>query len=361
LPGARPGCRDDTQAITVGNSQCRLKIETSPAVFPAAPTPTKYGIIMTVSAIDPAFFRTLALSTFAHAAIVGSLWYEGVPHRVITAVLPGDQWVGTTVDVAIEPARLPATRQTNTSESPGLSAATAHQRPLPPPRSGPHARSERGFTTISPAPVNRVGVDGPHTPMDLRQAMTAAANSDSDKVPVFGAVGVDPHERQLPRAFARALPVSIRAEPGWWRRIPGMLGAVRFEITLSDTGSIDQVHIENEQSQPLISGIIRRVARLLSVGTFSLPAGAAPGARFRLELRMELTQGVAQGNPGAEPGDLVEMGFEAPEQGRPGQAYVREAGGRLMRGVLRILPPLGMDDRADAAARAESAERRILP
>jgi len=127
---------------------------------------------------------------------------------------------------------------------------------------------------------------------------------------------------------------------------------VRFEITLNESGRIDQVRIENEQSQPLVSGIIRRVARLLGAGTFALPSGTAPGVRFRMELRLELTLGAASGNQGAEPGDLVEMGFEAPEQGRPGQAYVREAAGHLMRRILRLLPLLGDEERSDAGPRA---------
>jgi hypothetical protein len=194
--------------------------------------------------------------------------------------------------------------------------------------------------------------------LDLRQAMAASANSDGEKVAVFGAVGVDPHERQLPRAFARALPVSIRAEPRWWQHAAGTLGVVRFEIALSESGSIDQVQIDNEQSQPFISGIIRRVARLLAAGTFAMPSGGAPLGRFRLELRLELSAGAAGGSLGSDPGDLVEMGFEAPELGRPGQAYVREAAGHLMRGILRLLPQPGDDNRADAETWAGQRQLR---
>jgi hypothetical protein len=156
---------------------------------------------------------------------------------------------------------------------------------------------------------------------------------------VFGAAGVDLTERRLPKAFTRALPVAIGAEPGWWKQHLGSLGSVRFTVALTDNGKLDEVTIDDESKHPFHARLVRRVAKLLALGTFALPTSTTGSAEQAFELRLVMEQLPADTNSTADPGDLVEKGFEAPSAAKPGQAIVRDAPGHTLRAFLRLLPP----------------------
>jgi hypothetical protein len=143
----------------------------------------------------------------------------------------------------------------------------------------------------------------------------------------------------LPKAFTRALPVAIGAEPGWWKQHLGSLGSVRFTVALTDNGKLDEVTIDDESKHPFHARLVRRVAKLLALGTFALPTSTTGSAEQAFELRLVMEQLPADTNSTADPGDLVEKGFEAPSAAKPGQAIVRDAPGHTLRAFLRLLPP----------------------
>ena len=168
--------------------------------------------------------------------------------------------------------------------------------------------------------------------------MLDASNKQSSELGTFGAAGVDVRERRLPKAFTRALPVAIGAESGWWRHHQGSLGRVQFDVTLDSSGKIEQVSVKDEGKHVFLTRVVRRVAGLLAVGTFALPAFSSSSARQRFELRLDFEEGVPSSITTADPGDLVEKGWEPPSDGGPGKAIIRDALGHTMRAFLHVLP-----------------------
>jgi hypothetical protein len=168
--------------------------------------------------------------------------------------------------------------------------------------------------------------------------MQHSLNQPASESGSFGAAGVDLTERRLPKALTRALPVAIGAEPGWWKQHLGSLGALRFKVALSENGKLEEVTIDDETKFPFHARVVRRVAKLLALGTFALPTSSTGSAEQVFELRLVMEQQPPEENSTADPGDLVEKGFEAPSADRPGQAIIRDAPGHAMRAYLKLLP-----------------------
>jgi hypothetical protein len=181
-------------------------------------------------------------------------------------------------------------------------------------------------------------VSGAGAATDLKRAIQESLNQPANDPGTFGAAGVDLRERRLPKAFTRALPVAIGAEPGWWKHQPGPLGTIRFSVALSENGKLEQITIDDENKHPFHARVVRRVGRLLALGTFALPSSSMGGAQQAFELRLVMEQHAPDPNSTADPGDLVEKGFEAPSSTKPGQAVIRDAPGHTMRALLRLLP-----------------------
>ncbi|MFC1642911.1 hypothetical protein ACFL5O_09560 [Myxococcota bacterium] len=160
----------------------------------------------------------------------------------------------------------------------------------------------------------------------------------------FGAVGVDLRERDLARALARALPVAVRAKERWWTQRLGRLGRVRFQVVLSESGAIRNTRWLEPRGNEANEALVQRVVQLLRAGRFALPKSQTEAEQteaFELVLRLEAV--IPSDDPLAESGSIVEMGYEAPSQGRPGRAFLREAGGRMLVGQLTRLEFPGVD------------------
>jgi hypothetical protein len=295
-------------------------------------------------AIDVVFRSACLVSLLVHAVAFGSVWGTiGHRPRIVVESVSQDIWVGTTVNVVEEQTghtvpSSPMGEISQVKQSPdGNSRQVPRQRDAPPsnthksrPSDGDGSHKTGVWTVPALAPSGASS--------DLKQAMLDASNQKANGSGTFGAVGVDLRERRLPAAFTRALPVAIGAEPGWWRHHAGTLGGVRFEVALDDSGKITATTIEDEATHALIAGIVRRVVRLLAVGRYALPELTLPNARQRFELRLDLEQGTPSSNESAEPGDAVDMGWEAPTTTSPGKAHIQETLGRTMRATLKLLP-----------------------
>ncbi len=328
-----------------------------------------------VRAIRATFRGAIGISLLLHTVAFASVWRAlGTHPTTSTAAARSDVWVGTTVSVITEHAGQSATSSPNEKTEVGGYAPPTHVAPAAAARSvspkqvvirdGATARSSdaapqrsaqlaaRARAMHSPAAPSTPALADAGEPTnsavsDLKKAMLDASNQREGSGGTFGAVGVDLRERRLPAAITRALPVAIGAQAGWWRGKLGALGTLKFEVTLDEAGKIQTVDIDDEASHEWASHIVRRVARLLAVGRYALPA-TTPGAQQRFELALELEQRPASTSITAEAGDAVDMGWEAPTASSPGKAHIQEAQGRTLRATLRVLPAVKVSSPAPA-------------
>lgn len=319
------------------------------------------GNLAPMSATDLEFRWTLGLSLMMHAMLLGAIGFTGLMRTPLTRAEPlrPDVWVGTTVTVVETPRKDSVPTQPESAGQQSALQANGSQ-PRASAMAAPAAANTRKIrvqTSVSgrdqtvrqqehepgkraqSAPTPALGVGG--AGVDLKQAMQNSLNSPTSAAGSFGAAGVDLTERRLPKAFTRALPVAIGAEPLWWKQRPGLLGSIRFKVALSETGKIELVTFEDEDSRPFHARVVRRVAKLLALGTFALPNSSAGGVEQEFELRLVMEQRQPETDSNADPGDLVEKGFEAPTVDKPGQAIIRDAQGHTMHASLKLLPSRG--------------------
>jgi len=167
--------------------------------------------------------------------------------------------------------------------------------------------------------------------------MAEAVQHGSRAAGTYGSVGVDPRERNLMRALARALPVSLRAASKWWTRPEGLLGRIRFDVILDGEGQIYEMRTPNPSVPVWMKAVIERLAWLLRAGRFSLSATGGSERTERFEMILSFSQSDATEDLGHR-GDVVEMGFDAPTgPDAPAKSWIREAGGgRLLGQLTRI-------------------------
>lgn len=322
------------------------------------------GNLDPMSAPDLEFRWTLGVSLLAHAAGFGLAWISAAMQVTLplTARVERDVWSGTTVsvvEVQREPKVLPRPESGSRGNPSGAAVSQGESRKKASGSTETDARKKRAAVSVSKSEAmsqagyteeaasrdsTRVpratpaGAAGKSAPLDLKQAMQQSLSQPAAESGSFGAAGVDLTERRLPKALTRALPVAIGAEPGWWKQHTGPLGALRFKVALSESGKLEEVTIDDESKLPFHARVVRRVAKLLALGTFALPTSSTGSAEQAFELRLVMEQQPPEQNSTADPGDLVEKGFEAPSANRPGQAIIRDAPGHAMRAFLKMLP-----------------------
>lgn len=312
------------------------------------------------------FPLTAGLSLLLHATILWLFWTTAARPTAPSPLRPAqDIWAGTTVSVIETPPVLRAESQQNEA-TPDVQGLTGAPQTEAAPSRAPRAPSvrkmratERGTsaapvtesaeTAVSPlrnatqAPASTPNPGAGSTGIDLMQAMRSSLSQSSNESGTFGAAGVDLRERRLPKALTRALPVAMGTEPGWWKQATGSLGTVRFSVSLSDAGKIEDVVIEEETQHPLHARVVRRVVKLLALGTFALVPSPSGSTEQHYEMRLVMERVAPDSNSTADSGDLVEKGFEAPVPPKAGQAIIRDAPGHVMRAFLKWLPEKATD------------------
>ena len=323
------------------------------------------GNLDPMSASDLEFRWTLGVSLLVHAAGFGVAWISAAMQVALPQTVRNerDVWSGTTVSVVEvhREQKVPPRPESGSTGDQSGAAVTQREsrRKVPEATTAADARKKRATILASKngamhqaghaeetaghdlprAPsATAEGAAAKPAPPDLKQAMQHSLNQPASDSGSFGAAGVDLTERRLPKALTRALPVAIGAEPGWWKQHMGSLGVLRFKVALSENGKLEEVTIDDESKFPFHARVVRRVAKLLALGTFALPTSSTGSAEQVFELRLVMEQQPPDENSSAEPGDLVEKGFEAPSADRPGQAIIRDAPGHAMRAFLKLLP-----------------------
>lgn len=309
---------------------------------------------------------TAGLSLVMHVTILWLFWATAAEPNAPSPLRPAqDIWAGTTVSVIETPPVLRAEPQQNEasadvdqrSAAPQAQAASHRAPPVSTvrkmrateretsaaPMTEKAETAERPLRKPAQPPASQPNPAAATTGIDLMQAMRSSLAQPSNESGTFGAAGVDLRERRLPKALTRALPVAMGTEPGWWKQPTGALGTVHFSVSLSDAGKIEDVVIEEETKHPLHARVVRRVVKLLALGTFALVPSPSGSTEQHYEMRLVMERVAPDSNSTADSGDLVEKGFEAPVPPKPGQAIIRDAPGHVMRAFLKWLPEKATD------------------
>ncbi len=317
-----------------------------------------------------AFHRAVLVSVLTHAGIVGLVagGWEDHGSKPAAEVLAPDAWQGETFEVSTEaltpPGPAPASRpppapevegKTEARVNPNEPAETTPLRlstePTPSRRAEPSpvttvasvASTATAASVVSTATVAAASppsltttlgaVSSQPAALDLGAAMRASAAGPPERG-LFGGVGVDLRERNLFRALVRAVPVAVRGEERWWDKHTGYRAEVRFLVTLDDSGKLTDVEWLEPRSSPSSFDLVRRLSGLLRAGQFALIGEREQKNRQAFRLVLEMQHQPSPDSESDEPGNVVEMGFEAPLDAARGTAFLRDASGRRLVGTL---------------------------
>lgn len=149
----------------------------------------------------------------------------------------------------------------------------------------------------------------------------------------FGASGESSTERDLAKAFTRALPRATSSDTIWEKLAIGYSARVYARLETDAQGHVvaTDAWLENDAAAPPpeLVRLVRRGAGLLGTGQFALPQGVAAGTQL-LCIDVLLTQGSRPDDFLSDAQDTVELGFDAPSPGHPGRAFFRKASGRTL-------------------------------
>lgn len=216
-----------------------------------------------------------------------------------------------------------------------------------------HAAAAKVETTRAGAP----GATNAGRSADLASAMRASTVGGGSAGGTYGAVGVDLRERNLFRALVRALPVAVRGDQAWWQWSMGALGQARFRLTLDEAGRITDTEWLPPKRSNRAFALVSRMSALLRAGRFALPAGNERGGTQVFELALRMGAGEPSVQSTSSPGDVVEMGFDAPAGSREGRAWIREATGRRLEGTIRRVAEQPASSVTDGSSSARSSFR----
>jgi hypothetical protein len=163
-----------------------------------------------------------------------------------------------------------------------------------------------------------------------KEGSTAAAASAAPAS--FGAEGLPPGVRHLPKAFARALPQAGWRDNGWLELPLGRVGELVVELVVDEQGKLAElVYVDPKASQRQPAALRRMVERcvmMLRSGTFSLAPSARESGAQRLRIEAELSQ--TEAAPEA-------WSFEPPAAGRPGRGVFVLASGLRMEARISLM------------------------
>jgi hypothetical protein len=228
------------------------------------------------------------------------------------------------------------------SRAPRLAAAAPSHEGVsaePPPVRKP-ARAARVDSPPNPSNRDKVARTASGQPAAALAAAPApsAAAATSDAAGSLGNVGLPAGVRHLATAFTRALPAGGYRDAAWTELPLGKVGTASIALSVSDSGTLEEVAIEPAQSlSPVLGRMIDRAVLLLKSGTFSLdPRKVSGGGTEHLELEVTLSTRPANGDELAAPGGLFAQSFAPPQPDRPGYARFTLNSGRHIEAVVRF-------------------------
>jgi hypothetical protein len=179
----------------------------------------------------------------------------------------------------------------------------------------------------------------------LHQAMQSAASDPNRGLSAWiqPSIRVDPREKNLDRAFARAFAPAFSADPGLFVSPP--IGTARFVVRLADGGRIGDVVWIGTRTPPRLKALVAQMVKLLSLNRFRAPRTDESRSTERAfemriaESRVTVPDGIANAAP--EVGAIWMLGAgETPTIGHASHPTVADATGHLVSCELRIVEPL---------------------
>jgi hypothetical protein len=285
---------------------------------------------VTTPAQQAAFVVSLAL----HAAL--GVWVEVRADERPLAVKSEpirDAWAGNGIEVEAPPAPVPAVSPNEPAVTPRVATPkrTAVRRPVAP-------------------PLRKADVDAPSTSATaanqaLSRGATASSGAESPSSnghpAPFGAAGLPPGVRHLPRAFARAVALANRGDSAWRTLPPGVVGEASVALPVEDSGALGSLRFDDTRERDRLLPAVRRMldntVLLLASGRFSLDARELSGGVMRVRVRVEILEQSAMADPDVDPNELNAIDYEPPQPGKPGHgAFLLNSGRRVICWVTPI-------------------------
>jgi hypothetical protein len=287
---------------------------------------------VTTSAQQAAFVVSLAL----HGAL--GVWVEvRADERAPTAKseLVRDAWAGDGIEVDARP------------DEPSTPAPAATPNETAAPVAAPkRAVARRTVAPAAPraaagAPSRDVSAASEAPSRDGASVSTAETPSNGSPTP-FGAVGLPPVVRHLPRAFTRAVALANRGDAAWRTLPPGVVGEASVTLPVEDSGALGSLSFDDARERDRLLPAVRRLldntVLLLAAGRFSLNARELSGGVMRVRVRVEILEQSALADPDVDPNELNAIDYEPPQAGKPGHgAFLLNSGRR----VICWVTPLG--------------------
>jgi hypothetical protein len=275
------------------------------------------------------------MSTFTPDRFFGNgIELESIPveHAEASAALEGAE--GKTTTPATQPATpagaeastdaaqpAPVTRPRKSVENP-LKAlpppdSTANpERPRALPPKEPQASAASSGERSSAAPES-AAADDP------RASGAASATNAAGASAPYGAVGLPPGVRHLPRAFTRALALANRGDTRWREIAAGRVGEAHLRLAVDAEGQLGELEYASEAERdrlaPVVQKLFSNTLLLLKNGRFSVDPQTLSAGVTRLRVTVEVTDGGPPGTDG-DPVELFGLATAAPEPGKPGKS-----------------------------------------
>jgi hypothetical protein len=242
-----------------------------------------------------------------------------------------DAWAGNGIEVDAPPAPL------SPPSEPAAAPAIATPKRAAVPRS------------VAPVPRKTDGDErsGAAAAAKNPPAKSAAAPSNLQTAPnagspaPFGAAGLPPGVRHLPRAFARAVALANRGDAAWRTLPPGIVGEASVELPVEESGALGSLRFDDTRERDRLLPAVRRMldntVLLLASGRFSLDARELSVGVMRVRVRVEILEQSAMADPDVDPNELNAIDYEPPQAGKPGHgAFLLNSGRRVICWVTPI-------------------------
>jgi hypothetical protein len=173
-------------------------------------------------------------------------------------------------------------------------------------------------------------------------AATSTGSSEGAAPALFGASGLPPGVRHLPRAFARAVALANRGDTAWRTLPPGVVGEASVALPVEHDGALGTLAFadtrERDRLLPAVRRMLDNTVLMLSSGRFSLDARELSGGVMRVRVRVEILEQTALAARDVDPNELNAIDYEPPQAGKPGHgAFLLNSGRR----VICWVTPLG--------------------
>lgn len=209
-------------------------------------------------------------------------------------------------------------------------------------RATPH-RTEPSVTRAraapKPAAPETAAADGTKgaaagAPQHGAEAQTSSSTTNGP----FGAAGLPTGVRHLPKAFTRALGLASRGDPRWLTLPPGVVGEVRFRLSVDEEGRLGSLEYEPRDAArvpPVVEHLLENTRLLLVAGRFSLDASRERAGAQGLRVRVVIDDTGAS-DTSADPTGLNELDYEPPAGTKPGRGSFRLNSGRRVIGWVYV-------------------------